>query len=103
MEIFPLWKATIVTHDGEFEYSDDIFIRGAKTMEEALKEARYQAQHWLSFEGDEDATPNTYYSDKDCWDEAGGYRIIELEGVREIKTLEELMSALHVADFKDNR
>jgi hypothetical protein len=97
MEFELLWKARITTHDGENEYSDDIFIRGAKNEEEALKEARYQAQHWY---GDE-AKPNTDFGDKDYWDEAGGYRIIELEGVRKIETWEELLQALYVVDFKD--
>ena len=98
MEFPLLWKAKIVTHDGENEYMDDIYIRGAKTEEEALKEARWQAQHWM--DAGEEATPNTDFGDKDCWDEAGGYRIIELQGVRRIETWEELLSALYVVDFK---
>jgi len=99
VENFPIWKARITTHDGENEYSDDIFIRGAKTEEEALKEARYQAQHWYGYEDEEEATPSAY--GEDCWDEAGGYRIIELEGVSRIDTLEELLATLYVVDFKD--
>ena len=100
MELFPLWKATVNIHDGEFEYSDDLFIRGATTEEEALKEARYQAQHWMG--AGEEATPyDGFGHNGDCWEEAGGYRIIELEGVRRIDTMEELLSALYVVEFKE--
>jgi len=88
-----LWKARITTHDGESEYSDDVYIRGG-TEEEALKEARYQAQHWYG----EEAKPNTDFGHEDFWDEAGGYRIIQLEFVQKIETLEELLSSLHIID-----
>jgi hypothetical protein len=89
-----LWKARITTHDGESEYSDDVFIRGG-TEEEALAEARYQARHWYG-DADEEATPS--YLGGDRWDEAGGYRIIELEFVQKVETLEELMSSLHIIE-----
>jgi hypothetical protein len=98
MSAINLWKAKITTHDGESEYTDDIFIRGAKTEEDAIKEARFQARHWYG----EAAEP---YSDglrEDCWEERGGYRIIELDGVQKINSLKELLQTLYIVDYKED-
>jgi hypothetical protein len=93
------WKANIVIHDGEYEYLCDFFIRGAKTEEEAQKEARYQAQHFI---GDEEATPNTDFGpDNNYWNELNGYRLIELKGVRRITTFDELMENLFIVDYQE--
>jgi hypothetical protein len=93
------WKANIVIHDGEYEYLCDCFIRGAKTEEEARKEARYQAQHFI---GDKEATPNTDFSqDNSYCNELNGYRLIELKGVRRIATFDELMENLFLVDYQE--
>jgi hypothetical protein len=97
-----LWKATLTIHDGEFEYLDEIFIEGAKTQEDALAEARFQAQRWFSGDDGDLATPATNWgiNTQDAWEDSNGYRIIELEGVRKIEGWLELLASLHVVDCK---
>lgn len=100
MEFQALWKARITTHDGESEYIDDIYIRGAKTEEDARKEAVYQARHWY---GEEEAEPciTWGYNCQDVWDEPHGYRIIELESVQRIENLQALLDSLSVIEYKE--
>lgn len=92
---FNLWKATVNVQDGDNEYYDVIFIRGAKSRADAEKEARHQAQNYLS----ENSTPVPQYGDN-YWREVDGYRVIELERVERIDSLESLLKALTIVDFK---
>ena len=92
---FNLWKATVNDQDGENEYYDAIFIRGAKSRADAEKEARYQAQNYLC----ENCTPLPEYGDN-YWREIDGHRVIELERVEQIDSMEALLKGLNVVDFK---
>ena len=90
-----IWKANLTVHDGEFEYNQDIYIEGAKTEEEAMSEARYQASIW--FNDEEPAEP--YCEADDSWEERSGYRIISLQGVRRIEGWQELLSSVYPVKF----
>ena len=95
MKNWYLWKANLTVHDGEFEYNQDIYIEGAKTEEEAMSEARYQASIW--FNDEEPAEP--YCEADDSWEERSGYRIISLQGVRRIEGWQELLSSVYPVKF----
>ena len=90
------WKAMLTEYDGENEYQGDIFIRGARTEEDAMKEARYQAEHWYP----EGCTLEPNFG-PEHWVENHGYRLLQLEGVWKIETLEELLRTLLIVDFKE--
>jgi hypothetical protein len=90
------WKAEVTEYDGENEYRTSMFIRGAATEEDALKEARYQAEHWYA----EGCTLEPTLG-PDHWQENQGYRLLQLEGIQKIGTLEELLLTLFVVDFKE--
>lgn len=98
MKKFNLWKASITIHDGEFEYSNDVFIRGAESEEEAMKEAQRLAQATLSWGEGEDDKATPCEDRENSWEEKGGYRIVELESVRKIESVDELLSSLYVVD-----
>ena len=92
------WKASVIIHDGENEYRDLIFIRGAANEIQAMAEARYQASHWWDVEDDKERNP---VMPPDVWEEQHGYRTIELDYVSKIDTLEMLLETLSVIDFKE--
>jgi hypothetical protein len=88
------WKASIIVHDGENEYRDLIFISGAANGNQAMSEARFQAGHYFNEE-----EQNTGHVDS--WQEQHGYRIIELNYVTKIDTLEQLFDSLTIVDFEE--
>lgn len=98
MDFPELWKATIEVRDGEYEYSDDIFIKGAATEEEARKEAEWQARHWFD---DEEAKP---VPETPGWfEEANGYRWIRQTRLTKITTLEELLASLFIVEAQKSK
>lgn len=94
------WMARITVYDGDSEYSDDIFIRGAATEEQAMNEARYWViRYWHE---DEDLCIPEPGLGEDYWTEGGGgCRIIQLVSVRKITTFDELMENLFIVDYRE--
>ena len=99
MEFADLWKAHVVVMDGEFEYGEDIFIRGAKDIDQATKEADSFARNYWD-EGEEMKETSMLPEGSGCYEEGHGYRLVKRQSVEQIRTLGELMDALCVIDVK---